>query len=50
MTRYLNIGGTKMAQIKDHLKEYDKKDNDITYKMQVLEETLLISNLCYFRY
>ena len=32
-----------MAQIKDHLKEYDKKDNDITYKMQVLEETLLIS-------
>lgn len=33
-----------MAQIKDHLKEYDKKDNDIAYKMQVLEETLLISN------
>ena len=35
-----------MAQIKDQLKEYEKqrdKNNDITYKMARIEETLLTS-------
>lgn len=43
MTRYLSIGGINVARTLKNKPVKQDKDKDIAYKMQVLEETLLLS-------